>query len=294
MSNSGLVNKKIQAYSGNYTKGRTSKITEICIHHTAGVMSIEGLGSLWQTPGRNGSSNYGIGNDGRIGCYVDECDTAWCNSNWASNCRSISIETSNDSIGGDWHVGDIALNSLIRLVADCAKRNGMGQLVKGRNLTWHQMYTATACPGPYLLSKIDYIIDEANKINGQSGGGPDQIIYTGSKVKFNGVFKINEVILPNSKYKNGAIGCYATCYGSPCDANDYIPCGPLATCNADGSNVNYNGILKRGGYWTCDKIFTVVAVEGPTSRTPNGVATLEADGVRFRVDCGPLFEVSDS
>lgn len=294
MSNSSLVNKKIQAYSGNYTRGRTSKITEICIHHTAGVMSIESLGSLWQTPGRNGSSNYGIGNDGRIGCYVDECDTAWCNSNWASNCRSISIETSNDSTGGNWHVGDKALNSLIRLVADIAKRNGMGKLVKGRNVTWHSMYTSTACPGPYLLSKIDYIVNEANKINGQSGGGADQIIYVGSKVRFNGVFKINEVILPNGKYRNGAIGCYATCYGAPCDANDYIPCGPLATCNADGSNVNYNGILRTGGYWTCDKIFTVVAVEGPSSRARNGVATLEADGVRFRVDCGPLYEVSNN
>jgi hypothetical protein len=293
MSYSNLVSKKIQAYSGNYTSGRTSKITEICIHHTAGVMSIEQLGNLWQTKGRNGSSNYGIGNDGRIGCYVDENDTAWCNSNWNSNCRSVSIETSNDSTGGDWHVGDKALNSLIKLVADIAKRNGMGKLVKGKNLTWHKMYTATACPGPYLLSKIDYIIEQANKINGQSNAA-DQIITAGSKVRFNGVFKINEVIKPNSKYKNGAIGCYATCYGSPCDANDYIPCGPLATCNANGGNANYNGVLKQGGYWTCNATFTVKKVELPTSKTANGVAILEADGIQFRVDCGPLYEVSNS
>lgn len=293
MSNSNLVSKKIQAYSGNYTKGRTSKITEICIHHTAGVMSIEGIGTLWQTVGRNGSSNYGIGNDGRIGCYVDECDTAWCNSNWNSNCRSVSIETSNSSNGGNWPVSDNALNSLIKLVADIAKRNGMGKLVKGKNLTWHSMYTATACPGPYLLSKIDYIIEQANKINGQSSVA-DQIIMVGSKVKFNGVFKINEVILPNKKYPNGAIGCYATCYGAPCDPNDYIPCGPLATCNSDGNNANYDGILKVGGYWTCNKIFTVKRVELPTGRLVNGVAILEADGVQFRCDCGPLYEVSDN
>ena len=30
------------------------------------------------------------------------------------------------------------------------------------------MYTATTCPGPYLLSKMDYIVSEANKINGAS------------------------------------------------------------------------------------------------------------------------------
>ena len=31
------------------------------------------------------------------------------------------------------------------------------------------MYSATACPGPYLISKLDYIVDEANKII--NGGG---------------------------------------------------------------------------------------------------------------------------
>ena len=51
------------------------------------------------------------------------------------------------------------------------------------------------------------------------------------------------------------------------------------------------GILDTGGYWKCDKVFNVISTELPTRYTPNGVATLEADGVRFRVDCGPLLEV---
>lgn len=293
MGYSSLTSKFIPAYSGNYTQGRTSKITEICIHHMAGIMSIEQCGSIWQRAGRNGSSNYGIGNDGRIGCYVDESNTAWCNSNWASNCRSVSIETSNCITGGDWRVSDEAFNSLVRLVADIAKRNGMGTLVKGKNLTWHQMYSATACPGPYLLSKIDELVNRANAINNSQPSGADQILTAGSKVKFNGVFKVNSIIKPNGKYRNGAIGCFATCYGSPVGANDYIPCGPLAVCNADGSGANYNGVLKVGGYWKCDNIFTVKRVELPTKYTKNGVATLEADGVEFRVDCGPLFEVSN-
>ena len=52
-------------------------------------------------------------------------------------------------------------------------------------------------------------------------------------------------------------------------------------------------ILNTGDYWCCNKTFTVVDVDLPTRYTPNGVATLEADGVRFRVDCGPLLEVKD-
>lgn len=260
----------------------------------AGNCSIETLGEIWQTPGRNGSSTYGIGSDGRIACYVDENDIAWCNSNWESNKRSASIETANLS-PSDSTVTDAALNSLIRLVADIAKRNGMGTLVKGKNVTWHSMYTDTSCPGAYLLSKMDYIVEQANRINNGKpiNPDPDQILHVGSKVMFNGIFRVDEILLESAKYPNGAVGCYATCYGAPCDSNDYIPCGPLAQCDPNKGRADYDAVLEVGEYWMTDKIFTVLDVELPTKYTPNGVATLEADGVRFRVDCGPLFEVKD-
>lgn len=290
MGYSSLTNNWIPAHSSNYTPGRQKPIRCITIHHMAGNLSIEQCGALWQNPSRNGSSTYGIGTDGRIACYVDEYNTPWTNSNWNSNCESITIETANDEIGGNWHVSDTALNSLIRLVADIAKRHNLGVLKRGVNLTWHSMFVATTCPGPYLMSKIDYIIQEANKINGNKEP-VDQVLHVGSKCKFNGVFKVDEVILPNATYPNGAVGCYATCYGSPVGVNDYIPSGPLSTCNPDGSNANPNGVLKKGGYWKCDTIFTVLAVELPTKYTPNGVAILNADGKNFRVDCGPLLEV---
>lgn len=163
MSYSPLACKFIPAHTNNYTKGRRDKISEICIHYMAGNCSIETCGQIWQNPNRQGSSTYGIGSDGRIACYVDENDTAWCNSNWDSNCRSVSIETAN--LQPSPNVTDQALNSLIKLVADVAKRNGMGKLVKGKNVTWHSMYTSTSCPGSYLLSKMDYIVEQANKIN---------------------------------------------------------------------------------------------------------------------------------
>ncbi|MBQ8131550.1 MAG: N-acetylmuramoyl-L-alanine amidase [Bacilli bacterium] len=300
MGYSSLACKKIPAYEGNYTKNRKAwgydKITEICIHHMSGNLSIETCGQIWQRPGRNGSSTYGIGSDGRIANYVDEDDIAWCNSNWNSNCRSVSIETANDQCYGDWHVSDYALNSLINLVADIAKRNGMGKLIKGKNLTWHQMYANTDCPGPYLLSRLDYIIEQANKIiDGETPDlpvGADQILTKGSKVMFNGIFKINEIIKPNDKYPNGAVGVYDTCYGKPVGNNDWIPCGPLGECKPEKDRADYNSEdIGTGEYFICDKIFTVIDVELPTSYTPNGVAILEADGVKFRCDCGPVIEI---
>ncbi len=168
MSKSSLIDITVPASTNNFTKGRSGrKIEMITIHHMAGILSAKRCGELFQNPNRKASSNYGIGYDGKIGLYVDEENTSWANSNWDANCKSVTIETSNDKTGGDWHVGDVTLNSLIKLVADIAKRNNLGKLVKGKNLTWHQMYAKTACPGDYLLSKLDYIVDEANKINEQ-------------------------------------------------------------------------------------------------------------------------------
>ena len=164
MSNSSLATIKIPAYSGNYTKGRESIIKEITIHHMAARWTAKRCGESFQAVGRQGSSHYGIGYDGEIAQYVDEADTAWTNSNRPANHRAVTIETANSQNGGNWPVSDVTLNGLIRLVADIAIRNNLGLLVKGKNLTWHQMYAATACPGPYLLNKIDYIIQEANKI----------------------------------------------------------------------------------------------------------------------------------
>lgn len=165
MSKSTLATISVPAYEGNYTKGRSGrKIEQICLHHMAGKLTAEQCGKIFQQVGRYGSSHYGIGHNGEIASYVDENDTAWTNSNWDSNCKSVTIETSNSEVGGDWKVSDASLNSLIKLVADIAKRNNLGTLVKGKNVTWHSMFTNTTCPGPYLLSKIDYIVAEANKI----------------------------------------------------------------------------------------------------------------------------------
>jgi len=187
MSNSALVTVRVPAHPSNYTKGRNTKITDITIHHMAGVLSAEQCGGIFARAGRNGSSHYGIGNGGEIGQYVDESDTAWTNSDWPSNCRSVTIETSNCATGGDWPVGDAAYNSLIKLVADIAKRNGLGTLVAGQNLTWHSMFAATTCPGDYLRARISDIAAQANKIN---GGSPAPAPTP------SGDFKVGDKVLP--------------------------------------------------------------------------------------------------
>lgn len=166
MSKSDLATISVPAYEGNFTYGRSGRnIEAITIHHMAGKLTAEQCGRIFQQVGRYGSSHYGIGYNGEIASYVDEENTAWTNSNWDSNCKSVTIETSNSEIGGSWPVSDASLNALIKLVADIAKRNGLGTLVPGQNLTWHSMFADTTCPGDYLRSKMQYIADEANKLN---------------------------------------------------------------------------------------------------------------------------------
>lgn len=167
MSNSSLVDVKISASTSNYTKGRSGyNIEMVAIHHIAGVLSAKQCGTIFQDGSRKASSNYGIGKDGEVGLYVDEKNTSWCNGNWISNCKSVTIEVSNSETGGDWKVSDIVLNKLIELIADIFKRNKLEKAVKGQNIVWHSMYANTSCPGQYLLSKMDYIVEKVNEKNG--------------------------------------------------------------------------------------------------------------------------------
>lgn len=147
MSNSKLVTIKVPASTKNYTKGRSgNKIEMVTIHHMAGVLTAKQCGEIFKNRSRKASSNYGIGKDADVGLYVDESNTSWCNSNWNSNCKAVTIETSNCKVGGDWKVSDKVLLKLIELVADIFKRNKLGKAVKGKNITWHSMYVATSCP----------------------------------------------------------------------------------------------------------------------------------------------------
>lgn len=140
------------------------KITDITIHHMAAVMTVQQCGEVFQT--REASSNYGC-DPHNIALYVDESKASWANGNMASNRRSITIELANDEAGGQWHVADSTILNCIKLCADVCYRNGIDKLIftgdSSGNLTQHNFFMATACPGPYLKTKFKYIADEVNK-----------------------------------------------------------------------------------------------------------------------------------
>lgn len=165
MANSNLINDTVKAHATNFG-GERKAITNICLHHMAGVLTAKECGAVFAKAGRRGSAHYGVGRDLRIGLYVDENQVAWHAGNFAQNQSSIGIEISNSATGGEWPVSDEVLALTIKLVADCMKRNGIKEAIKGKTLTWHSMFSATACPGNYLRGKMDYICAEVNKILG--------------------------------------------------------------------------------------------------------------------------------
>ena len=164
MSYSKLV--KYVKLSPNCSKPRNHKVDSIVIHHMAGNATVEVCGNIFADPARQASSNYGIGTDGRIACYVEEENRAWTTGSREIDNRAITIEVANCSTDPDWKVSDKALEALIELCADICKRYGFKLNYTGDksgNLHMHKWYQATACPGPYLASKFSYIAEEVNK-----------------------------------------------------------------------------------------------------------------------------------
>lgn len=182
MSNSTLAT--YTRISPNKTSPRNHKIDTITIHCMAGNLTVERCGEGFAKRTRMASSNYGIGSDGRIGLYVEEKDRSWCSSNKANDMRAITIEVAND--GGaatGWHVSDAAMTSLIALVTDICRRNGIKQLlwkgdkkligqVEKQNMTVHRWFKNKACPGDYLYGKHAYIAAEVNKHLGVTEAQP--------------------------------------------------------------------------------------------------------------------------
>lgn len=164
-SNSNLVSY-IDCTSGHWNSRHGKAIDKIVIHHAASVLSLKQFSAVFAS--KSASATYCIDRYGNIGMYVEEKWRPWTTSSEAIDSHAVTIECSNDSVGGDWHVSDATLNSCIELVADIAKRNGISNVTytgdRSGVLQMHRWYASTACPGPYLASKFPFIADRANKL----------------------------------------------------------------------------------------------------------------------------------
>lgn len=173
MSNSPLATY-IDTSTGNWNYRPSPTISRITIHHAAGIASMETFSAILRS-GRECSWNYAIANDGTIGLFVDESHRAWTSSSAANDNIAVTIEVSNSEVGGNWPVSDAAYESILKLCTDICRRNNITKLtytgqLSGSNLTMHQWFASTACPGEYLKSKFPSI---AATVNARLASGSD-------------------------------------------------------------------------------------------------------------------------
>ena len=177
MAYSGLAYTFIKAIK-TYGK-RTHVIDTISIHCMAGPMSAKSCGEWFAGGQASGSSNYGIGPDGQIACYLDEDYASICTCSKANDNRAVTIEVADDG-SANHVVSDAAYNSLILLLIDICRRNNIKQLlwrgdrnligqVDKQNMTVHRWFSSKECPGNYLYNKHAEIASTVNaKLSGNS------------------------------------------------------------------------------------------------------------------------------
>lgn len=166
---SSLATSDVQAAVGNYTVGRSGeKISKITIHHAVmAKASAKSIANVFVNPNRNASANYCIGyTRGDICCSLYEENRAWTSSSGWNDRKAITMEVANSSIQYPYPVSDDTLANIIDLCVDICKRYNFRLTWTGDqngSLTVHRMFAATACPGEYLMGKMQYIADEVNK-----------------------------------------------------------------------------------------------------------------------------------
>ena len=175
MSYSPLISDYIA--SPNHSGTRKYELTRITPHCVVGQAQIEDLGALFANPGRQASSNYGIGTDGRIGLFVDEDFRSWCSSSADNDNRAITIECASDTYY-PYEMNNKVYQSLINLCTDICKRYNKTKLLwlgdrdstlnyKPKSnelvLTAHRWFAATACPGEWLYNRLGDLAAQVTK-----------------------------------------------------------------------------------------------------------------------------------
>lgn len=133
-------------------------VSRVIVHHWAGTT---GGDSRLTNPDQEVSTNYILYSDGTLVGQVPEEYRAWTSGSWAVDAPSITIETQNTAVGGDWPVSEASIAKLTELIADIANRYGWGGVSKD-NVIGHRDVYATACPGEFLYSRLQSIADNAN------------------------------------------------------------------------------------------------------------------------------------
>lgn len=136
------------AHPNNFTVGRpgASRDGRQTFHHVVGTR--ESAVIVFNQPTRGASSHFVVGGD-----IIDQCvdinNTAWCDGNWESNLRTISVEHE-----GGWNgtgpYSDQMYEQAAHLCAWLRENYGVSRYVRHREVS----LKSTACPGGLDVERI--------------------------------------------------------------------------------------------------------------------------------------------
>lgn len=149
-------------------------------------------------------------------------------------------------------------------------------------------------PKPYVtLSNMPYtgiigafipkqLISSANNSAGSAESSADQVLYKGSKVKFDGIFKVDIVDIPHNLFGS------KTLTGSITRSYHWLPSRPFTEVDQNG-NVTSDQIIGGGNSWVKnDNVYEVIDIDVPTNS-----AKLNIEGRDVWVFSKHLKEISD-
>jgi peptidoglycan hydrolase-like protein with peptidoglycan-binding domain len=144
-------------------------INGVVIHHVAGT---NGLSYVANANTRNSHPTYHIARSGAVTGIVNP-ERRPHSTGGAPDPNAVSFEVDNSSAGGDWPISPESLEALIDVIvfhASQSPRAGRGFAKNQPSvaqseffIAWHSQYKSTACPGPFIMSQLDYIVNECNK-----------------------------------------------------------------------------------------------------------------------------------
>lgn len=156
-----------------------SGINGVVIHHAGGT---DALDYVANANARSSHPTYHIDQAGKKTGIVHPNRRPYSTAH-SIDQEAVTFELNNESTGGEWPITAATMEALLQVIADHerqSRRKGFVKNVPGKEQTgffiaWHSQYSQTACPGPYITKRIDWIVNELNR---RKAGTPSKPVVT--------------------------------------------------------------------------------------------------------------------
>lgn len=175
MERSSLINEVYLSPNYNPRNGiRITRITPHCMQGQAYAINIAKSAKF--TTNHTASANYLIGTKGEILLNVEECNRAWTSGSRDNDYQAITIECASDATN-PYAFNNTVYTQLFLLIVDICKRYNRNKVVwisdKSKALSYickdnemqitvHRWFQNVACPGDWLMNKMQTLVDACN------------------------------------------------------------------------------------------------------------------------------------